>query len=161
MRVRRLSQKRAELLESLSTEARQFGTATVLLHTAIADRLGLCASDHRCADLLLQEGPMTPGELAERTGLNTSSITGVVDRLEEAGFVSREKDPTDGRRIIVQHVRNALLERRVNRVFGGLEKTMNELVESYEDEEIAVVLSFMARAKAAVQEETGRLRQGA
>ena len=104
---------------------------------------------------------MTPGELAERTGLNTSSITGVVDRLEEAGFVIREKDPTDGRRVIVEHVRNAPLERRVNRVFGGLEKTMNALVESYEDEEIAAVLSFMSRAKAAMQEETDRLREGA
>jgi len=157
--VQRLSQKRAELLESLSAEARQFGTATVLLHTAIADRLGLCSSDHRCADLLLQEGPMTAGELAERTGLNTSSITGVVDRLEQAGFVSRERDPSDGRRVIVEHVRNAPLEKRVNRVFGGLERTMNALVESYEDEEIAVVLSFMSRAKAAMKEETDRLRE--
>jgi DNA-binding MarR family transcriptional regulator len=160
VRAQRLTQKRAELLESLSAEARQFGTATVFLHTAMADRLGLCESDHRCADLLLQEGPMTPGELAERTGLNTSSISGVVDRLEAAGFVSREKDPTDGRRVIVQHVRDAPLERRVNRVFGGLERTMNALVASYEDDEIAVVLRFMSRAKAAMQEETDRLRDG-
>ena len=159
MRIPRLTQKRAELLESLSTEARQFGTATVLLHTAIADRLGLCASDHKCADLLLQEGPMTAGELAERTGLNSSSITGVVDRLEHAGFLIREKDPADGRRVIVQHVRNAPLEKRANRVFGGLERTMNALVESYDDEEIAVVLRFISRAKAAMRAETDRLRE--
>ena len=36
-------------------------------------------------------GPLTAGQLAELTGLTTGAITGVIDRLEKAGFVRRER----------------------------------------------------------------------
>ena len=50
----------------------------------------------------MQTGPITAGELAERTGLTTGAITGVIDRLEKAGFVRRVKDPDDRRRVIIE-----------------------------------------------------------
>src|SRR5215831_16503044 len=95
------SRKRAELVAALSDEFRQLSTATILFHQAIADRLGMNVTDHKCADILLRTGAITAGELSRRTGLTTGAITGVIDRLEKAGFVRRAKDAGDRRRVIV------------------------------------------------------------
>src|SRR6516164_2366733 len=92
---------RVELLASLNQAGRQLSTATIMFHQAIADRIGLHPTDLKCADILFVKGPLTAGELAELTGLTTGAITGVIDRLEGAGFARREEDRYDRRRVIV------------------------------------------------------------
>jgi predicted transcriptional regulator len=60
-------------------------------------------TDHKCLGFLLDAGePITPGQLAGLTGLTTGAITGIVDRLEDAGFVRRKRDPKDRRRVIIE-----------------------------------------------------------
>src|SRR5207245_7886714 len=78
--------------------ARRHSTAVVLFHHAVAERLGLGPTDHKCLDLLRERGAITGSELAAITGLTTGAITGVVARLEQAGYVRRESDPHDGRK---------------------------------------------------------------
>src|SRR5579863_9203972 len=95
------SKQRSELIAALNDEFRQLTTVTILFHQAVADHLGMLVTDHKCADILLRAGPITAGELAERTGLTTGAITGVIDRLEKAGFARRAKDPNDRRRVII------------------------------------------------------------
>src|SRR6266852_1771624 len=97
----RHSPRRAVLLAALFREFREMSAATIMFHQAIADRLGMNITDHKCADILSRTGPITAGELAQRTGLTTGAITGVIDRLEKAGFVCRAKDPSDRRRVIL------------------------------------------------------------
>src|ERR1700733_7842659 len=80
---------------------RRAGAAMQLLGAASAERIGINVTDLNCLNLLALTGQMTAGELARETGLTTASITGVLDRLEEAGFVRRERDPKDRRRGIV------------------------------------------------------------
>src|SRR6516165_3630549 len=98
----REAQKRTELLVNLNEGFRQLSAATILFHQAIADRLGMNITDHKCADMLARNGAMTAGDLADYAGLTTGAITGVIDRLEKAGFVHRVKDPHDRRRVIVE-----------------------------------------------------------
>ncbi|HEX5403233.1 MAG TPA: MarR family transcriptional regulator [Pseudonocardiaceae bacterium] len=50
---------------------------------------------------LFKCGPLTPGELAAREGVQPPSMTRVIAALEEFGFVSRRPHPTDGRQAIV------------------------------------------------------------
>ena len=78
--------------------ARRHSTATVLFHHAVAERLGLGPTDHKVLDLLRERGTMTGSEIAAVTGLTTGAITGVVARLERAGFLRREPDLRDGRK---------------------------------------------------------------
>jgi hypothetical protein len=59
------------------------------------------ASCTRSRSLLQLNGPATAGWLAEMTGLTTGAVTGMIDRLERAGYVRREPDPHDRRRVIV------------------------------------------------------------
>jgi DNA-binding MarR family transcriptional regulator len=57
--------------------------------------------------------------LADLTGLTTGAVTGIIDRLEQAGFTRREKDPLDSRRVIVRIAMKPELERRVSQLFGA------------------------------------------
>jgi predicted transcriptional regulator len=86
-----------EIAASLQTFA-----ARHLVHSLLAsEALGLAPTDLVCMCLLQLHGPATPGWLAEMTSLSTGAVTGVVDRLERAGYVTRAQDPQDRRRVIV------------------------------------------------------------
>src|SRR5262249_31217925 len=88
---------------------RALSTAVILFHEAVASRLGLGAAEWRCLDLLDREGPATAGRLAELSGFTTGAITGIVDRLEKAGYVRREPTPRDRRSVIVRPLENRAL----------------------------------------------------
>ncbi|GAB3506102.1 MarR family winged helix-turn-helix transcriptional regulator [Amycolatopsis cihanbeyliensis] len=76
---------------------------TVLLHARLAERIGLSATDHKALELLGHwRRPLTAGRLAELTGLSTGAVTGVIDRLERAGFARRVRDPADRRKVLVE-----------------------------------------------------------
>src|SRR3954469_25863915 len=104
---------REALIAALFLEVRQMSTGAIMFHQAIADRLGLHPTDHKCADLIMRHGAMTSGRLAELTGLTTGAITGVVDRLESRGLARRATDPRDRRRVIVELVKNTAVECQV------------------------------------------------
>ncbi|HEY2734116.1 MAG TPA: MarR family transcriptional regulator [Polyangiales bacterium] len=141
----RAEKTRKQLVQAIVLQARQGSTRSVLLHSMIAERLGLNPSDHKCADLLaLEPEPSTPGRMAELTGLSTGAITGVLDRLERAGFVVREPDPNDRRRTLVrltpEHMPN------MKRIFAPLADGMERLCAKYTLEELSLILHFMRQA---------------
>ena len=92
---------RAELAEQLTLAAQRNATDAVMMHQAVADKLGLHVTDLRCLNMLRLSGPATPGELAARTGLTTGAVTRMIDRLLKAGYVSRAHDEADRRRVII------------------------------------------------------------
>src|ERR1700757_2495771 len=110
--------------------ARRHSTATVLFHHAIAEVLGLGPTDHKCLDLLVERGTVTGSELAALTGLTTGAVTGVVARLERAGYRRREPDPQDGRRQLLHPVPARTAE--IGEVFGGLAGDARVLVEGFD-----------------------------
>jgi len=123
---------------------------------AAADRLGIGSSDMECFDLLSIHGPMTAGRLAELTGLTTGAITGVVDRLERAGYARRERDQHDRRRVIVHPV----LERQAEAmpVFAPLAVATREVLERYSDEDLALLLDILTRLNEVMHAQTARVR---
>jgi len=151
------STKRAELFDTLNQTGRELSTATVLFHSALAERFDLNATDWKCGDILMRMGPLTAGQLAELTGLTTGAITGVIDRLEKAGFVRREQDPHDRRKVIIQPLYEEA-ERRTASVLNAYAQIWAELYSSYSDQELALILDFMTRSVKVTQEATARLR---
>jgi DNA-binding MarR family transcriptional regulator len=143
---------------ALGDELRQLSTATILFHQAIADRLGMNVTDHKCADILLRGGPITAGELARRTGLTTGAITGVIDRLERAGFVRRAKDSGDRRRVIIEPLPQRI-HREIGPLFDSMARAMAELCGRYSTEELAVIRDFAARSQKGAYEEIRKLRE--
>jgi DNA-binding MarR family transcriptional regulator len=130
----------AEINSSL---ARRYSTATVLFHHALADRLGLGPTDHKCLDLLHERAPMTASELAAITGLTSGAITGVVARLERSGRLRREPHPHDRRKQVLRPTPEAV--REVQQVFDALPDA-GELLEGFDAPQLAAIAEFLARA---------------
>src|SRR3954469_10310539 len=100
-----MSLSRADRLAEVDTVPRQYLASYVLFNQAVADRLGMHPTDLQCVNLLtLADGPLSTGQIAELTGLTSGSATRLVDRLERAGYVTRQRDSTDRRRVMVQPV---------------------------------------------------------
>ena len=91
---------RAEITDLLL----RFIAGVVLFSNEVAKQVGLGPSDSQFLGLLRIDGPLTPGRLAELTGLTTGTVTGVLDRLERGGYVRRERDPADRRKVVVTPV---------------------------------------------------------
>jgi DNA-binding MarR family transcriptional regulator len=151
------SSERAELLAALSGEFRELSAATVMFHQAVADRLGMHITDHKCADILSRTGPIPAGELARRTGLTTGAITGVIDRLEKAGFVRRAADPADRRRVIVEPLPKRI-QQMIAPLFESMGRATADLCAQYSTHDLAIIREFAARAYQMAYEEARKLR---
>ena len=109
--------KKEETIQAVNEKFTEMSTETILFHQAVADVLGLHITDHKCMHFIHRYGAMPAGKLAELTGLTTGAVTGIIDRLEEAGYVRRTDDSKDRRRTIVEPVRNKKLERKIEMIF--------------------------------------------
>ena len=88
----------------------------------IGETLGVNVTDMAALEQLLTNGPLTPGQLADRLKVTTAAATQIVDRLERAGHVSRQRKATDRRKIFVVPV-----EASVERAFEKLAPMINGL----------------------------------
>jgi len=93
----------ADVLERFAWYGREMSALTVMFHSRVAEEMGLSATDEKCLDLAMRaDGPLTAGRIAELSGLSTGAVTGVIDRLERAGYVRRVRDPHDRRKVLVE-----------------------------------------------------------
>ncbi len=147
-----------ELLAALERAGRHYSAASVLFHQAIADWLDLNVTDLKCLDLTSEAGEITPGKLAEHSGLTTGAITGVIDRLEKAGYVRRERDLHDRRKVIIQPIPERILS-KLTPIFMSLQQAMGTEFDSlYTDKDMALILDFIDRSMRVLQAETTKLR---
>jgi len=152
------SPERASLAKTFSGAIRQTGSLMVLVTQAAADRIGINATDLNCLNILSFSGQLTAGELAKATGLTTASITGVVDRLEQAGFVRRERDAQDRRRVVV-HLDTERALGTVAPVFGPMMGAWQRLADQYTDDELRLIVEFYGHLEGIIRDHLSRLRQ--
>lgn len=138
---------------------RRAGSVMQLLGAASAERIGINVTDLNCLNVLALSGRMTAGELARLTGLTTASITGVLDRLEEAGFVRRERDPHDRRRVIVR-LDAARGMRDVAPVFAPVVAAWRAVAAQYTDDELRLLLGFQNQLEQIMRDRLIELRGG-
>ncbi|MEV3991912.1 MarR family transcriptional regulator [Streptomyces sp. NPDC049837] len=136
--------QRKRLMAELFGEARRYMAAYALFNQALADHLRLHPTDVQCLNLLdLEPGPVTTGRVAELTGLTTGSATRLVDRLERAGYVTRERDPHDRRRVLVATVPERMAE------FGAVWERVGgpwaAMFDTYTEDELAFLTAHMRR----------------
>lgn len=138
--------KRRELLNRLQQLGRKISTQTVFLHQAIAQSVGLNATDTKCIDLILchPHGSLTAGELSVMTGLTTGAITHILDRLEKRQFVERVRDTSDRRKVFIR-VRPETLEPLAPK-YEGVAKAYMNLAERYDDAELQLICDYMESA---------------
>jgi hypothetical protein len=156
--------RRAELQRELALEWRRVGSELVLLTQAVSDRLGVNGTDLQCLSILTSAGAMTAGELAERTALTTGAVTGVIDRLEQAALVTRERDPHDRRRVIVHPLSDEDLRRRapeLDAIFGSVALGGAQTDAAYTNDQLELVIDFLRRSHPVIHNQIAAARQGA
>lgn len=70
------------------------------VHSALPD--GLTVTQFGVLEAIHHIGPLCQGELAEKLLRSGGNLTLVVDNLEKAGYVARERDPADRRFVVVK-----------------------------------------------------------
>ncbi|MER5405911.1 MarR family transcriptional regulator [Streptomyces sp. NPDC002769] len=115
----------------------------------IARRLGLNVTDLTCLGFIIEASTAgrTPaaGDLAEQARLTTGAMTGVLNRLEKAGYIRRQADPQDRRRVHVVMEESA--QARILQVYGPFYERLGALFADYTPDEIAVLTDWLTRAK--------------
>jgi DNA-binding MarR family transcriptional regulator len=152
-------EKHAEVRRELAREIRHFTSLGTSFFRAAAARIGLAVTDMQVMDILESTGPTSAGLLAEFTGLTTGAITRILDRLEKAGLVRRERDPNDGRRVIVRLARGKDEMRKVRSILDSVGKAWDEVASRYDDEQVAFLLEFLKHSNMLSRQELVRLQQ--
>jgi DNA-binding MarR family transcriptional regulator len=152
--ARRINHKLAD--EIVDRLMRRFSTSAVLFHHVVAERLGLGPTDHKCLDVLRERGSMTGSELAAFTGLTTGAITGVVARLERAGYLRRQPDRHDGRKQILHPAPERV--RGIRDVIGPLRKDVSAILENFDSQQLIAIAEFLSGSTELVYRHAAMLR---
>src|SRR5580698_5453350 len=133
---------------------REFAARDGLFHEAVARTIGLHSTDEKVLRLL---GPdaMTAGDLVSHTGLTGAAVTALVDRLINLGYVTRERDTGDRRKVVIRTVSAKL--RDINQLYGGLRGALQALLAKYDTAEFETIMDFLENATAAMAEQTEKL----
>ena len=108
-------------------------------------------------DFLNLEGRMTAGRLAGLTGLTSGAITGVVDRLEKAGFVRRERDDSDRRKVFIAPVPERMME--IGHFYQLMQRAMEKQAAGYTDAELRLLLRYASESYQSILTATTELKE--
>ena len=147
--------QRKRVLEELARVGREHSDATVLFHATIASLLKLHPTDYKVLGILERLGAMNAGDIARHSGLATASVTNLIDRLEEKGFVKRVRAAEDRRLVVVEPIRARITDARV--IFSSTAKSLAKLFKRYSVPDLAVIADFLRRNADRLREETRKV----
>lgn len=115
----------------------------MLTNFAFADRMGVNLVDLKCIAILAETGPITAGRLGELANTSTPATTLIINRLEAAGVVNRQRDSEDRRRVILQLNRKASVIAALEDHQCELVKAMITVMARFSDAELARISEFI------------------
>jgi len=150
-----MTSRRQDLIASVGRATQAYQRATDGFDDEVGRSLGLNPTDLRCLDWL-SETAMTAGELAEATGLSSAATTTLLDRLERKGFIQRERDTVDRRKVRVAMTPSG--RDLVGALYGPLARDGGQGLARFTDTELAKGLDFLGEATDIVDRHRRRLR---
>ena len=151
-----MASTRDELLDALIQEMPWYISAATRFQIAVADQLGMPLTDIHAIGALLEIGPAGVRRLSDLMGMTTGAVTRLVDRLERAGYVSREPDPADRRRVVVQLVPERVAD--IAQYYEPMGERWSQQVSAYSDEQLEFLVDFLRQGREHAQAETTNLR---
>ena len=149
---------RRELVTAIGQQLRLQSGLALVLHQAVAERFGLHPTDLKCLDIAAREPDLTAGRLAELTGMSTSAVTALLDRLERRGFIERRRDPADRRRVYVRSTGQH--EQTLTEIFAPLGATTAGILDGYDEAQLRLIHDLLDRLTDASREFISRLAAG-
>ncbi|MDQ0909386.1 MarR family winged helix-turn-helix transcriptional regulator [Streptomyces canus] len=112
----------------------------------MAQRLGLNVTDLLSFACVLKAGEnlLSAGDLAEHAHVTTGAVTGILNRLERGGYVTRVPDPTDRRRVRVAALPDAVA--KVVALYQPYYDRLDAVFAGYSADEIAVLHDWFSRS---------------
>ena len=135
------SNHRERLIEQLSTLIPAAQTETHAVDEAAAARLGINRTDLRCIGILMEQGTLSAGALAESVRLTRAAITTALDRLEKARLIRRIHDTDDRRGVNVEAT--AVAKKALEEIWGPIRLDGLALLEKYSDKDLEVLTRFL------------------
>jgi len=126
-------------------EMRKFITAAVLLNARIAEKLGLTMTDVQVISVLQLYGPSTPTRLGAATGLSSGGVTVALDRLEKAGYIRRQPNPSDRRSLMIALVPSVLA--KLAKFFEGANAGARKALATLPERDLDAVIRFFERMR--------------
>jgi DNA-binding MarR family transcriptional regulator len=150
--------QKMDLIDELIREFRAAGNQDTAFDNLAAERLGLNRTDLHAVNIIENSGGLTAGELAKEAGLTTGAVTGVIDRLERAGYARRVADPDDRRRVKVEVTPKFYA--RADKIWGpAASDWISRLGERFTADELERVTEFVRVANELSREHAERLRE--
>ena len=149
--------EKQRLLKAVHQAGSGYGARFILVHQAVAERLGLNVIDLRCLRLAREAVEPTAGHLAKITGLTTGTITGLLDRLEKARLIRRERDSEDRRKVIVKVLPAGA--QKVEKIMAPLSDDMNKALQNFTEDELKAVVKFFDVTAGAVSRHLERIQK--
>jgi DNA-binding MarR family transcriptional regulator len=149
---------KSELVNELVSEFRISGNQDSAFDNLAAERLGLNRTDLHCINIIENSGGLTAGELAAQAGLTTGAVTGVIDRLEGAGYARRVPDPADRRRVKLEATPRFYA--RADKIWGPMAADWgSSLAGRFTAEELERVIEFLRATNELSRKHLERLRE--
>ncbi len=138
---------------------RDLATAVITFHEAVSRRVGMTAAERKTLGILWDLGVATPGQLAAASGLTTGAITGIVDRLEKAGYAARAPNPDDRRSVLIHPRQQDQVRAIIGPIFGSLSLAMADLSARYTPEQLALIHAYLAETTDVLRDQTRKLKE--
>jgi DNA-binding MarR family transcriptional regulator len=137
---------------------RELSVQLSLVNLQVSGRLAMRHIDLDCLDLIGRHGPLSPTALARLAGLHAATVTGILDRLEKAGWITRDRDPEDRRAVVVEVQRERVHE--IFALYAGLNAAMDGIFTRYRDGDLDVLADFLRRCADAGRKAASDLAAG-
>lgn len=157
---RRRDTRRAHLIAEITNDLRRYSVDAQHIGHAFAGLHGLNPTDLQALiavmDAELVGDPITPGRLGEQLNLSSGSVTALIDRLERAGHIRRDRDTADRRKVLVHYAdQGAALAREF---FGPLGRRTDAVMAGFDDAELDTVHRFLAAMVTSMREHRDDVR---
>ncbi|MEO0496033.1 MAG: MarR family transcriptional regulator [Pseudomonadota bacterium] len=130
-------------VDDLIQVCRQLYDAIDRLDTQAASLVNVSRNDLRCLNLLA-EAPSKPSRIAKELGLTSGSVTSLLDRLERANLIRRDRDPEDRRGVVVHPTEH--LFATVGPLYRSTVDRLKEQAAQYSQTELNDAVRYLADA---------------
>jgi MarR family transcriptional regulator, organic hydroperoxide resistance regulator len=138
----------SDLAELLRNELRELRIELSVNTRRVAAVSGLKDSDLDVLDVVTREGLHSPTKLARRLTIHVATMTGVLSRLEKAGWVARRRDVVDRRGVQVQSTGFE----RLAAIYRDANQRLDDIAAQLTPEEGAVIVGYLRQVCAAIHD---------
>ena len=135
------SRSRRQTMNRITETIREMGVVMTVLNLRAGEQVGLRDVEMKALDVLMRDGAMSAKALGQRLGMHPATMTGILDKLEKGGWVTRERDPEDRRAVLIQPVRERVGE--IVRLFAGMNTMAATMLDKYDAGQLDTIADFL------------------